>query len=298
MALDARIEAQRLRSLYEQDPRQNKFSLLLLGEKGVGKTKLLQTARKPVHIDSFDPGGTHTLRKEIIKGDIIADTQWEHEDPLNPTQYKKWKTTFEYRCQSNYFDNFGTYCLDSSTMWAMTIMNQQLKDANALGQSPKWNRDYKPQRTEVENSIKKMLSLPCDTILTGHLAPIYETKRVPDGQGGYDEIQEIGEYGFLTTGQGVVIIPLLFTEMWLAMTKDGPGGPSYYLLTSRKGKYKASTRIGDGKKLKQEEEPDIKAILKKCGLNWQDKAPLYESLPTYKPASTQRANSKTLGENL
>ena len=76
MAYDAKAELARVKKYYDQDPLQKRFSAIISGDSGSGKTYLLRTARFPVHIDSFDPGGTKCLEPWIKKGDIIADTQW------------------------------------------------------------------------------------------------------------------------------------------------------------------------------------------------------------------------------
>jgi hypothetical protein len=265
MALDARVEVEKLRKMYQDDPRQQSFNLLLIGEKGTGKTKILQTARKPVHVDSFDPGGTLVLKQEIKKGLIVPDTRWENEDPYKPRVYSEWKKVFDERRQNKYFDSFGTYCVDSSTSWAQSIMAFLLGKVSQAGEAPKWNRDYKPQRTLIENHLRQMLELPCDFILTGHIGPVYEGKII-DGE----EVQVVVGYRFVSTGQGTIIIPLMFSELWVTTTKDTSKGPEYGVLTSRKGLYLASTRIGDGK-FDQIEKPDICGLLKKAGWQWKNK---------------------------
>ncbi len=299
MALDARVEAQKLREMYMNDPRQQSFNLLLLGEKSSGKTNLLKTARMPVHVDSFDPEGCLTLRDEIIKGDVVADTRWEHENPLEPKQFKAWLSMFEYRLMSKYFDFIGTYCIDSTTTWSMAIMGQIMADdpKSKPGEIPKWGSGhYTKQRRMLENIVQRILSLPCDVILTGHLAPIYEDKRIPLGNNEYDTQRELVRYDYMAVGQSAVIIPTLFSEMWVMQTEDGPLGPKYSLLTSRKGLYKAGTRLGAGGKLSQKEEPNIKAILKKCGLKWEDKEPLYDAPSVHKPLNPGQAILKARGK--
>ena len=76
MPYDYKKELKQVKDYYNGDPLQKRFSALVTGETNAGKTFLLRTARKPVHIDSFDPGGTKCLRDLIKSGDIIADTQW------------------------------------------------------------------------------------------------------------------------------------------------------------------------------------------------------------------------------
>ena len=79
-------EARRVRESYNNDAKQKSFNALVLGETGSGKTFLLRTARKPVHIDSFDPGGTKCLQEYIDKNEIIPDTRFESEDRLHPSK--------------------------------------------------------------------------------------------------------------------------------------------------------------------------------------------------------------------
>ena len=80
MAYDAAAELARVRKFYAGDPLQKRFSALVTGETNAGKTFLLRTARRPVHIDSFDPGGTKGLRDLIASGDVVADTRYEDDD--------------------------------------------------------------------------------------------------------------------------------------------------------------------------------------------------------------------------
>ena len=116
-----------IKEFYENDPLQKRFSALVTGETGSGKTYLLRSARMPIHIDSFDPGGTKCLRSLIKKGDVVADTRWENEDPYNPTVFNDWIKETDYRFEVGYFDKFGTYALDSSTTFADAVMNSQLE---------------------------------------------------------------------------------------------------------------------------------------------------------------------------
>jgi hypothetical protein len=256
-------ERERLRKEYETNPRSNSFKALVTGESGTGKTHLLRTARTPVHIDSFDPGGTKVLRDLIDRGDIIADTEYEQEDPLSPTKFIRWTVQFETRLKHGYFDDIATYCLDSSTLWNEAIMNQQLKSTNRAGQAPKWQVDYTPQKVAINNYMTKILSLPCDVIVTGHLSPEYETRMIAG-----EEVKSLTGYRYMTTGQARELIPLKFDEIYVTLVEPGRGmdaKPSYKLLTGIKGLYLAKTRIGRGK-FDLLEESNIKSLLAKA--NW------------------------------
>ena len=258
--LDIKTELEQLTTMYQNDTTQQGFNLLLLGESGTGKTSIATTCRAPVVIDSFDPGGTKGLKAEIASGKIFVDTRWEKEDPKNPSVILEWEKVFNERLKSGFFDNIGTYILDSSTTWADAIMNQILKKAGIPGQAPRFTHDYGPQKIIIRNHLQKMLNLSCDFILTGHL----EAQK--------DEVNGKVKWRYLTTGKGVVTIPLLFDELWVTTTKESSKGVTYQLLTARTSTYLAATRIGRGK-FETYEEPNIKALLKKAGNRHEDFTP-------------------------
>lgn len=271
MPYDNKAELKRVRDYYTGDPLQKRFSALVTGGIGAGKTYLLHTARRPVHIDSFDPGGTKCLRELIAKGDIVADTQWETEDPFAPDKFAKWMKTTDIRLSVGYFSQFGTYCIDSSTTWGDAVMNYQLASNSRAGEAPKWSHDYVPQKVFMVNYIRKLMSLPCDFILTGHLREIEEILSIDVKTG----VQRKNvEYRFYTTGQAVLTIPLLFDELYVIIGEDGPGGVKRKMLIDAQGKYIARSRLRANGKLDATEEPDIRALLKKIGLGWEDKPKL------------------------
>jgi hypothetical protein len=260
--LEIQKMAEEIKTLYDNDPRQDSFNLLLCGDSGSGKTFLASTCRKPVHIDSFDPGGTKHLRSWIDSGEIISDTRFEGDDPFNPTVFRSWVEEMKKREKIGYFDHLGTYILDSATSWSDAIMNQVLKAAGIPGEAPRFTHDYTPQKIQIVNWIKRMLRYPCDFILTGHL------------DGSKDEVTGKVSYRFMTTGKGEVTIPLLFDEIWVADTKETSKEVVYRILTRRTGPYMARTRIGR-EVFETYEEPNIKALLKKAGRPIEDK-PLFK----------------------
>lgn len=261
MPLDARLENERLKKLYEEQ-NVEKLNIILMGDGGTGKTYIARTARLPVFIDCFERGGATCLRDEIKRGDILV-RRWDNEDPLKPTAFDDWKREFTAKVESNYFAQFGTYMLDSSTVWAESIMNSVLKAASRAGDQPKWNEDYPKQKALSVVWLKRILNLPCDVIVTGHVEPLK------------DELIGSIEYRYIATGKSSTTIPLEFDEKWVSITKETAAGVVYQILTRRTGKYMASSRLAALGKLETYEEPNIKAILKKCGYDTKDKPPLF-----------------------
>lgn len=269
-------ELAKLRESYQSDRKQQKINILLEGESGSGKTYILRTARLPIHVDSFDPGGTKSLRSGAISiesGDIIVDTKYELENPKDPSSFHKWTVDFDRRLKSGYFDQFGTYVLDSSTMFSEAIMNYVLKQAGRAGQTPQRNHDYVPQKTHLTNNLKQVLNLPCDVILTGHLKAVDDPIEVTSMDG---QTQPKTIMRFLAVGQAMTTIPLLFDEIWITNVIRGPEGLKYRLLLESTGTYLARSRLlGNftGKK-EQYYEADIKKTLRLCGMTVEDKPKL------------------------
>lgn len=270
MPYDYKSELKRIKDYYDNDPLQKRFSALVTGPTGVGKTFLLSTARKPIHIDSFDPGGSKCLRTWIKKGDVIADTQWEQEDPYAPSVFGEWMKTIDIRLEVGYFKHFGTYCLDSATTFGDAIMNYQLNSQNRPGEAPKFTRDYTPQKILMINYIKKLMALPCDFIMTGHLKEMDETV----GETKNGEVIKKYFYRFMATGQAVVTIPLQFDEIYVLDTEETSNGLKRKLIVEAQGKYLARSRLKAEGKLNDMEDADIKKLLKKIGLDWEDKPKL------------------------
>lgn len=266
---DYKKELKKVKKFYEGDKLQKRFSALVCGETNAGKTFLLRTARKPIHIDSFDPGGTKCLRDLIKKGDIVADTSFEADDPFKPNAFARWMKAIDMRFSIDYFSQFGTYCLDSSTTFSDAVMAYQLSIVGRSGEAPQHRRDYNPQKVFITNYIKKLMRLPCDFVLTGHLREVKKLIRV-DAKTGV--ATEDIKYRFLTTGQAVVTIPLLFDEVYVLIGKGSHGrDPKREMLIDSLGEYIARSRLKANGLLNAVEPPDIKALLKKIGLDWRDK---------------------------
>lgn len=269
MPYDKMKELQNVLDYYKGDPLQQRFSALIGGESNSGKTYMLHTARKPIHIDSFDPGGSKCLEPWIKRGDVVVDTTWENEDPFNPTAFAAWMKATKIRMDIGYFDMFGTYVLDSLSTFADAVMNHRLKSQDREGEAPMRNRDYMPQKVHIVNYIRKLMNLSCDFILTGHLREIVE-KEFTDPKTGHTT--KFMKYRLNIVGQAVVTVPLLFDELYV-VRGDGEA-PKRELLTDSLGQYVARSRLKQEGKLNAIEEPNIRELLKKAGKSWEDKPKL------------------------
>lgn len=285
MPYDYKNELKKVKEYYKGDPLQKRFSAIMSGETNSGKTFIFRTARIPVHIDSFDPGGTkcllydpndstfdkyHSLRtEENPEGQIIADTRYEREDPFEPTVWAEWKKITEIRFKIGYYDRFATYGLDGLSKFSDAVMNDLMNASGRAGETPRHRKDYNPQKVQVVNYISKLMNLPCDFILTAHLREIKKLIHLDTKTG---VAREEVKYRLKMTGQAVVTIPILFDEIYVLLGKGMP--PKRKLVTDSLGEYVARSRLKGKKRLDTEEEPDIKALLKKAKIPWEDKPKL------------------------
>lgn len=263
MPLDITAEVAKLKEMYAAKGKGKKYNLIIYGDKGSGKSTIFRTARKPVFIDSFDPGGTIVLRDEIEKGTIVVDTRWEDDDPKDPHVFKEWDVEFHRRKKEGFFDMFATYGIDSFTTFSIVAMNAVLKKRGRAGGVPSTGageeNDYVLQMLYLENSLAGMFNLPCDLVVTAH----------PDA----DKDDTTGKIfvGPLITGKAKIRIPLLFDEMYYAKSEATKDGVTYSVLTKLTGTFKVSSRLSNKGQLEMYEEPNIKKILRKCGLPDIDK---------------------------
>jgi len=132
-------------------------------------------------------------------------------------------------------------------------------------------QDYNPQKVHMTNYLRKLMNLPCDFILTGHLKEVRKLLSVDTKTG---VTREEIKYRFHTVGQAVVTIPLLFDEIYVIVGKEGREGPHREMLVDSLGTYIARSRLKRNGKLEPIEPPNIKALLKKAGLDPSDKPKL------------------------
>ena len=257
--LDVTKTLEELQKMYKENSVNKTFKGLIYGPTGSGKTRLTRTCRKPILVDSFDPGGQKTNNDLIEKGEIFADTRWEHEDAENPTAFAAWDKVYTERRREKLFETLGTYVIDSATTLATSIMNVILKKAGRPGTFP-YQQDYGPAMSILEKVVHNLTMLPCDVLLICH------EDMVKDDTTGKMFISP------LFWGKLKGRLPLLFDEIYHAEAKEGAGGTvKYSLLTRSTGLYQARTRIGSDNKFDTYEEQDMMKLLQKAGFLIQNK---------------------------
>lgn len=268
--LEIKKQAAEIKKMYEEDPRTKTFNALIYGSLKTGKTSILRTCPKPVLVHSFDPSGTLVLRDLIEKGEILADTRFEHEDPFKPSACQLWEKEFNYLYRKDFFKHVGTFAIDSMTTWSSIIMNEVIRRAakakknREIGGAPQ-QQDWLLQMSFIENYIRKFLSLPCHCVLLGHA-----------DQAKNEEGAAVGDLGIMITGKLKERIPALFSEIYYLRIKDYKIG-SRELLTQPLYGIQAGSRLGYKGLLGKTEPPDIKKIMDKVGIDSSDK-PLFKDI--------------------
>lgn len=220
-----------LQKLLKDRPAQTEhIRFLVYGQSGSGKTYSLRTAKKPLFVDSFDPGGSVVLSDLIEKGQAVVRSEFELEDPKHPSAFEKWDKAFDELEKAGVAGQFGTYVLDSATTWGQACLNYVMKKAGRAGGTPQQN-DWYPQMVLMEAGIRRIFALPCDVIFICH-----------------DDVQKDEIVGKLSrapmlTGKSKTRIPLLFSEIYYSDSKRSSKGTEYVWQLTRDNTNQAKSRL-------------------------------------------------------
>lgn len=220
-----------LQRLLKDRPDQTEhIRFLVYGQSGSGKTYSLRTAKKPLFVDSFDPGGSVVLSDLIEKGLAVVRSEFELEDPKHPSAFEKWDKAFDELEKAGVTGQFGTYVLDSATTWGQACLNYVMKKAGRAGGTPQQN-DWYPQMVLMEAGIRRIFALPCDVIFICH-----------------DDVQKDEIVGKLSrapmlTGKSKTRIPLLFSEIYYSDSKRSSKGTEYVWQLTRDSTNQAKSRL-------------------------------------------------------
>ena len=266
------------------DEKKKYRNFLLYGAAGSGKTTLAGTAGNNILIDCFDPGGWECL--EDIEGIDVTVKEWlpdavdiaargkgiEHAKKDRSygkavaETYSEWTKDFEARRDSNAFESYDVYILDSVTTIADLLMERVLHKDNRSGGVPGM-QDWQSQMNTMTNIIRAVTALPCHTVVCAH-----ENTQKCEFSG---KIQT----QLSVTGQLKNKLPVLFSEVWhLDANADRHGNAVYTAQTSPGGFFNlARTRMGRGGRLDHKEDvtidwnkpfnvQGISALVEKCGV--------------------------------
>ena len=272
MKLNAITELQTLNDRYSSSERTGKAHILLIGEKGVGKTSIAETCPGPVLVHSFDPDGTSVLADGIKSEKVFVDTQFERDDYRNPTAYKAWEAEFNRLGQGGVFDQIGTYFFDGLTMFADAALHQLMAGEGRIlpGMMTKTNQEQQGMRIQdwgklancLQNCFQRIINLSCHSVVIGH----YERS--------HDKDMARMIRSLLLPGKAAPAkIPKIAPELWVLVRKAAGfnSQSERYLLTQAEDEYfDATTRLGYKGRLNAHEPPDIQAILKKVGYDWEN----------------------------
>lgn len=250
------------RLLRERPTQTENIRFLVYGQSGSGKTYSLRTAKKPIFVDSFDPGGSVVLSDLIEKGEAVVRSDFENEDAKHPRAFEAWDKAFDELERAQVMQKFGTYCLDSATTWGQACLNYVMKKAGRAGGTPQQN-DWYPQMVLMEAGIRRIFSLPCDVIFICH-----------------DDVQKDEILGKMTrapmlTGKAKTRIPLLFSEIYYSDSKRSSKGTEYVWQLQRDNTNQAKSRLcGLAKKPLDYVVQDYKALMKELGRPYEDLPPI------------------------
>ena len=249
-----------IRKGYLEDYIERGTNFLIYGHTGTGKTHCLRTARRPLLVHSFDPGGVKSIRSLLKdpKSGCYADTRFEVEDAKNPTAWNQWERAITDLEREGIPETLGTYAIDSGTLWSEAMMNTIVHMKGRTNGIPQL-QDYMVQMLTIRDTMKKLSGWPCDVVLTGHI----DIEK--------DDVSGKLFTSVLMTGKLKVRIPLLFDEIYITMCQETSKGPEHTFLTCPDGQYFGRTRLGEDGMFEPYEKPDIKYLLDKAGEDASDK---------------------------
>lgn len=226
---------------------------LFYGGSGSGKTAFCRDLPRPILVHLFDPDGAKPLIEMNTTdginlwetGNLIVE-DFSDEDLNDPKQYEAWRKRFdELRGTSKFFNNVGTFVLDSATTLGMAIWAQVLKlrkkNTNVMAEVDL--DEFTPAKNVMMRAIRDILSLPCNVVIIAHEA-----------------VQEDKQLGTITRtpafiGNQRITVPLLFSEVWhfvpTTTAKNGFGVRIQVLSCAR---VHAKTRMGGNGVFKVYEE--------------------------------------------
>ena len=209
--------------------------LLVVGQTGSGKTALIRSlpGRKFVYV--FDPGALATLRGADIEYECFFPDILELDATLKgfnknarpddkppserePQAYMLWVEHLNKAAEEGLFKDFDWVCFDSLTLLSKSVMDRQLWINKRYGGIEDLG-DYRVVGSKVSEVFRSITAIGSNIYCTGHISSFQ------------DEKTKKLEVSLTLPGSAKQMLPLLFTNIWLAKTRDGDKGPEWILRT-------------------------------------------------------------------
>lgn len=246
--------AQKAQAGYEA---KRKFTCLTFGPSSSGKSYALKTLPAPIHIYSFDPGGSEPLYEDIQKGRITVD-RFEELSYKDPQVLKSFEKAYTEEKAMGLFDYVNCVVLDSLTMYMQACMYHVLKDRKKVGEQPS-KLEWGMSNTMVMKMINELMTLPCHLVLIAH-----------------EDIKDDEKRGLLTrtivANKGIqLLVPALFTEIYYQKSDFRKGERINTFTTVPVDELISRTKIGGGALLETKEPANYSKVMKKLGFDINDK---------------------------
>ena len=301
--LNIKAEMADFEAMYKNNPSRDKMHALIIGDKGAGKTRLIETCPGPVFVFSFDPDGCKSVQAQVEEGKVVVDTRYEADEPQPapgvPAAYSLFMREFNRLRRpapglpQGFLGLFGTVVLDSLTTlsnsleWAILRNEGRVIPPVEQGMQSSFAEkggvamrmpDWRTFRNEILKMARCFNTLPCHTIMMGHILREQNENTLAMDR------------TLMIPGKSKTELPMNTSEVYHLMVqkqKDQPkdlpvsipkcsDGMYRALLTINDGEFKGGTRMGGHGKLNVYEPPHIKNILKKAGYPYEDKPSLQE----------------------
>lgn len=235
---------------------------MIIGEKGVGKTTLLKNCPKPIYLYCLDPDGEQSLLEDGQCPDwLVIDNRFQGN--MGP-DYLNFQQDVLAKLKNKTFEQFGTVCVDSLTTLSDSLIELiadekfgKAKD-NEVRTCKFGFDEWGILKSNLRFIIKKLLTVPCHFILTGHI------------QKDKDELSGAMINTIMCPGSSSQAAPTWFSEVWYMLSRKNKETKAIerILLTVNEGKYQAGTRLQN---IAPEEPANIRDILKKANRPHEDK---------------------------
>ncbi len=210
------------------------YKILLAGDTGSGKTSQFETMPGPRYAHIFDPAAHNSLTLKEGEYDnffpspsdlsIMPRKDHAGEKGKAPSLYVRWATKFQQQVNSGFFDNVGSFMLDSATLLGLALLSHQ----RFLGGKDE-RRDHLLAGEVMVEALWLVFTLPCHVLVTMH------TKHVEEKVG---EAKTGRTTNRLTVpGASQLMLPRLTSACLYTSLVESKAGPRYHILTRPQPKW-------------------------------------------------------------